>query len=254
MLSSIEDCLRFGLDVVTWVNERLVDSLTIGNFWPTINSDIPFETWRTAFGNTIELNAGLELTALPFSNVPEARLMPLTKEMISACTAEYLYRGADNIYLFNLMNGATGMHDNANFKIALDNCGLAETAYSMPRRHVITFSTMRPQGIIEGYSLPRKLEGWQSFRQNVGGGTQGRGAFIIIGLEAPAADSAKPFIYLNAEKCELAETPEMRYPSLVKGFICAKTPVGAWHDGDNVIDVHVDGDSPTANWFEIFIP
>ena len=253
VLSSIEDCLRFGLDVVTWVNERLVDSLTIGNFWPTINSDIPFETWRAAFGNTIELNAGLELTALPFSNVPEARLMPLTKEMIAACTAEYLYRGADNIYLFNLMNGGTGMHDLPNFKIALDNCGLAGTACAMTRRHVLTFSTLRPQGIVEGYSLPRELTFWQSFRLNVGGGTQGRDGFVILGTDAPLKDGATFQIYLNGAPCEIVPTPDMRFPSYIKNTICAKAPANALHDGDNVIDAKVDGDTITATWCEILI-
>ena len=254
VLSSIEDSLRFGLDVVAWVNEGLVDSLTVGNFWPTINSDIPFETWRTVFGNKIELNAGLELTALPFSNVPEGKLMPLTKEMLAACSSEYLYRGADHIYLFNLMNGGTGMHDNENFRIALDSCGLAETAYGLPRRHVITFSTLRPQGIREGYSLPRRLEGWQSFRLNVGGGTQGREAFIVFGLDSEPKDGLHVQCYLNAEMCENAPVSSMRFPSLVKGCFCAKAPVGALHDGDNVIDIKVDGAELTANWCEIFIP
>ena len=251
VMSSIEDNLRFGLDVVAWANEGFVDMLTIGNFWPTVNSDIPFETWRAALGNKVELNAGLELTALPYSNVPEGKLMPLTKEMIAAYTSEYLYRGADNIYLFNLMNGGTGMHDNVNFKIALDNCALAETANAMMRRHVLTFCTRRPQGIIEGYSLPRKLSAWQSFRLNVGGGTENREAFIIFGLDAPAKAEAKPAFYLNGEKCETAEARQLSFPSLVKGQICAKAPAGALHDGDNVIDVKVDGDEPTANWCEI---
>ena len=254
VLSSIEDCLRFGLDVVSWVQEGLVDSLTVGNFWPTINSDIPFETWRAALGRKVEINAGLEVTALPFSGVPEPKLMPLTKEMIAACTSEYIYRGADNIYLFNLMNGGTGMHDLANFKIVLDNCGLAETAYSMPRRHVLTFCTMRPQGIKEGYSLPRRLQGWQSFRLNVGGGTQDRDAFIVIGLDSEPCDGFEFQCYLNAEKCEIASVPAMRYPSFVKGCICAKASGGALHDGDNVIDIRADGAELTADWCEIFIP
>ncbi len=254
VLSSIEDSLRFGLDVVAWVNEGLVDSLTVGNFWPTINSDIPFETWRAVFGNKIEINAGLEVTALPFSNVPEAKLMPLTKEMIAACTSEYLYRGADHIYLFNLMNGNTGMHDNENYRIALDSCGLADTAYGLPRRHVLTFCTLRPQGIKEGYGLPRKLEWWQSFRLNVGGGTQGRDAFVVIGLDSDFKEGLQVQCYLNAEKCEIVPSPSTPFPSFVKECICAKVPVGALHDGDNVIDIKVDGAELTANWCEIYIP
>ncbi|MBO4344860.1 MAG: hypothetical protein J5833_03840, partial [Victivallales bacterium] len=183
----------------------------------------------------------------------EARLMPLTKEMIAACTSEYLYRGADHIYLFNLMNGGTGMHDLPNFKIALDKCALADTANAMERRHILTFSTIRPQGIVEGYSLPRELNWWQSFRLNVGGATQGRDGFFIIGIDAPAKDAAAIKVHLNGELCEIVPTPDMRFPSYIKNTICAKAPAGALHDGDNVIDVNADGQNLTATWCEILI-
>lgn len=253
VMSSIEDNMRFGLDVINWVKEDLVDVMNIGNFWPTINHDIPFEIWRAVFGKSVELNACLEYCAAPTHGIPHVK--SLTKEMISGASTEYLYRGADHIYLFNQMNGNTGMGNLQNELLVLDNCGDYSTASAMSRRHVVTYTTIRPQGIKEGYSLPRVLDvNCQSFRINVGGMTDNRSGFAVIGLEQAMAAGVEAEVYVNGEKCALAEAPQLTYPIEIGGVICVAIPSTILHDGDNVVDVCLKGGEAKAVWFEIYIP
>ena len=210
------------------------------------------EIWRELLGKDVELNAGLDLFACAYHNAP---MIPSTLEMAAGFACEYLYRGADNIYLFNFMHGLTGMHDDEKFAVLMDNCGQKETAYALPRRHFITYPSSRPVGMVPDCALPRDIKpNWQPFRINVGGGTANRTAYVVTGVEKPLEGNQKICIKFHGVDCQEAEPlKDFKFPGQVADTAYHKIPEGLLHDGDNVFHVHLTEGENRAVWCEIAI-
>ena len=247
-----DDARRSGYDVITWVREGLVDAVTVSNFWPATDSDMPIEIWRELLGKTVELNAGLDLFASAYHNAP---MIPSTLEMAAGFASEYLYRGADHIYLFNFMHGLTGMHDDEKFDVLMDNCGQKATAYALPRRHIITYPSNRPVGMVPDCALPRDIKtNWQPFRINVGGGTANRTAYVVTGVEKPLEGNQKICIKFHGADCQEVEPlNDFKFPEQVADTAFHKIPEGLLHDGDNVFYVHLTEGENRAVWCEIAV-
>ncbi len=247
-----DDALRCGYDVINWVREGLVDVVTVSNFWPTTDSDMPLELWRELLGEDIELNAGLDLWTCAY---PEAAMIPCTDAMAAGFASEYFYRGADKIYLFNFMQGMTGMNNPEGFVKVMENCGIKETAYAQMRRHVVTYPSIRPVGTEPNCTVPRVIRpNWQPIRINVGGGTAGRTAYVVTGVEKPLEGDQKICIKFHGTDCPAAEPlPDFKFPENVAGAAYHKIPDGLLHDGDNVFHIHLTAGENRAVWSEIVI-
>ena len=176
--------------------------------------------------------------------------------MTAGFAAEYLHRGADHVYLFNYMNGLTGMSNPQEFAEVLEKCGEKESVYEMPRRHVVTYTTPRPVGVPMDCALPRTLGGgWQNFRVNVGGGTNCRTGYAVIGLKEPLAEGQEISVKANGADClETDETFDLEFPPHVAATVVRRIPMRELHDGDNVLSVRLDGGEATAVWCEIYLP
>lgn len=256
-----DDARRLGYDFATWVDEKLVDMVTPTNFWPTTDSDMPLEIWRRLLGKDIVLGAGLEL----WTEInPGGDLYVNTPEMVYGFAAQYFYRGADRIYLFNhMVSPLTGIKDQARMPELLNIAGAPATVNSAVRRHVLTHCTPRPKGIADDAALPITTDRAASFRLNVGGGTAGREALIIIGLQPHQADPEQTMVSLNQAACpQPAEipaivdlTPTVKRRNESRITIARKIPAGALHDGDNYIEIdNRTGKPQTINWVEICLP
>ena len=248
-----DDARRLGYDVLTWSKEGLIDSVTVSNFWPTTDSDMPIEIWRGLLRDGIDLNAGLDINIGAY---PAAAMIPCTAAMTAGFAAEYLHRGANHVYLFNYMNGLTGMSNPKEFAEVLEKCGEKESVYEMTRRHVVTYTTPRPVGVPMDCALPRTLGGgWQNFRVNVGGGTICRTGYAVIGLKEPLAEGQEISIKANGADCfETEETFDLEFPPHVAATVVRQIPMRELHDGDNVLSVRFDGGEATAVWCEIYLP
>lgn len=246
--STPDNALRIGLDVLAWQKEALLDEITVSNFWPCTDSDMPMELWRNLLGGHAVINAGLEL----WSATTEEKFGG-NVGISSGFASQYLHRGADNIYLFNHMWGNTGLHDDEGFCRFLDACGERESAYSQWRRHAITFRTRLPLGSPSEIAVPCHVEGFRSFRLNVGGGIEGRNATVIVGLDAALDASQAVELRLNGNPLEKAEFPKQSYPPSMKAGICGKCPAPVLHEGDNVISVFIDAPGAKVVWVEICI-
>ena len=126
----------------------------------------------------------------------------------------------------------------------------------MPRRHVVTYTTPRPVGVPMDCALPRKIGGgWQNFRVNVGGGTNCRTGYAVIGLKEPLTEGQEISIKANGADClETDETFNLEFPPHVASTVIRQIPMRELHDGDNVLSVRLDGGEATAVWCEIYLP
>ena len=105
--ASIEDCLRIGLDVPSWVKEGLVDYVVPSSPSRYISFDMPISDWKA-----LVAGAPVEVHASPDSAAPRGNGQA-TLEMYRAAASNYYAMGADGIYLFNLFCRGYPLADDA---------------------------------------------------------------------------------------------------------------------------------------------
>ena len=105
--ASIEDNLRLGLDVATWVGEGLVDVLVPSSPSRYISFDMPIPEWMELVSGT-----SIEVHASPDSAAPRGDGQA-TVEMYRAAASNYYSMGADGFYLFNLFCRGYPLADDA---------------------------------------------------------------------------------------------------------------------------------------------
>ncbi len=254
---------RLGFDLAAWRETRVADVVTVTNFWPCTDSDMPMEEWRELLGDEVELDAGLEIFVKASK---DARQFLETPETCAGFASQYLHRGADRIYLFNHFFGYCGMnarafenidldysftYDEPNMKRVLLECGRKETAYRQPRRHVVSYATFD-----EAPSpLPMPVDGsWRELRLNVGGGTAGREAFVVCGFEQAPPESLA--VQVNGRPCAvLADSFDRPCGVDAEMARLCRLPEGALQDGFNTISFRLpDGTPNRLLWCEIFLP
>ena len=250
-----EDTLRSGLDFFTWTKEKLVEQIVVTGYCGSTDYDMPLEIWRELLPSEITLAAGVELVARPF---PESEGFYNTAEIIAGYAASFFYRGADCIYLFNHMDGLVGMKDKTTFRKVLENIGEQSTAEAMSRRHIVTYTDVRAEGIKCESRLPMVLQNEmdQAVRLNVGGKTQGRDALIILGIDSEKSIFVSAIeLRLNSVLCQCETvTPDLEVPSTVKKLLAFSICDGQIHNGDNVIEIVYKSKDPiTICWVEIYV-
>ncbi len=90
-----------GLDAVTWAKAGLVDLIVASPFWPSVDSDVPIETWK---GLLIGTNVPVALS-LESGIHPGTVNRTVTHEEMRGILASAWHRGADAVYFFNLFTG-----------------------------------------------------------------------------------------------------------------------------------------------------
>lgn len=250
-----DDARRLGFDVPTWVREGLIDQLTVTSYWGVTDFDPQLELYRQIVGPDFPLLAGLEIICR--ANPDAGTDLFNTAEIVRGFAASFLYRGADMIYLFNHMDGSTGMRDKQAWRRLLDEIGSRESVEPLSRRHVVTFND--PLCRAEGLRLDNVLpltpgRGYPAIRINVGGGTAGRQVKILLGFKDKSAPPPEDLeLRLNGDIVPLAvakELPEL--PSEIRAALVANVGEEILHDGDNLLEF--GGDNPghaVLEWCEI---
>ena len=273
-----ELAMRHGFEINALRDERLVDAVVVTNFFPTTDSDMPIELWRDILGKEIELDAGLEFGV---QSDPYSPFMLATVETALGYACEYLYRGADRIYLFNYMRGLTGMHDVAALQKLLANGGAPETAYPMKRRHVVSFCQTNYVSLDIRPILPLDVDNrnFQQLRINVGGGTDGHDAKLLLAFReedgrpplelringTPCHETKLPKIIvrggvgtvlegtlISCDPTAAMTTDELAMPGHVKNLRYFQIPAGALHDGENCIQIRISNETKAQIvWTEV---
>ena len=106
VFATIEKNLANGMDVCRWIADGSIDSFTAENFYIPTNFEIPIGQWRQEIAkvnvndNPYELYCGSDWAVscgLPFSHY-------MTPALIRGFVTSCMERGADDVYLFNLVD------------------------------------------------------------------------------------------------------------------------------------------------------
>ncbi len=257
MPSRPDDARRMGFDVVAWARAGWISQVTVGSYWGVTDFDPQLELWRMLLPTHVVLAAGIEIDcrahpgmAFGFTN---------SAEVVRGFAASFLYRGAGLIYLFNHMDGRAGMTDKAAWKQILGEVGARETVEPLPRRHIVTFADeiCRAEGMRIDAVLPlAPSESYPGIRLNVGGGTAGRRAKLVLGFAEEKTPEIAFDIRLNGIQVApfLVEDSLPECPPDVRSGAVFALPEGALRDGDNLLEFGgPNSENVEIVWCEIII-
>ena len=244
--------LRHGLDAVAWAKAGLVDLIISGPFWPTVDSDIPIETWKgLLIGTNIPVAVGLE------SGMHSGALSrQVTHEEMRGVITSGLHRGADAVYFFNLFTEPYQYWPREDHDQLVRDAGSYAALSAGPRRHVVTMT--RPWALGEP-SEDRQLPYTGThgvFRLHIGPKPAAQ-RNVRIELIVPEHDEPLD-VRLNGIPCPWSGLVE---PEHVKASGGKKpepkrhvynVPPHAISDGYNLIEAVAPKDV-TINWVEIAV-
>ncbi len=133
---------RHGLDAISWAKAGLVDLIIASPFWPSIDSDVPIETWKgLLIGTNVPVAVGLESGMHPGT----ANRTVMHEEMRGVIVSG-LDRGADAVYFFNLFTGPFQRWPRVDHDRLLRDAGSYAALRGGLRRHAITITSPWAEG------------------------------------------------------------------------------------------------------------
>lgn len=252
-----EIALGLGLDVFEWVDQKLVDQVVICTFFSSTDFDIPIKLWRRLLGTQVVLCAGLELRTRNDLKMWDF-YMENTAEIVFGHAANFLYQGADRIYLFNYFDSEKPASDDTKiYSQIINDAGTLEKIEKKSRRHVVTFmDTVAP-----GQEGPKQLLPAVCRRENpdvflrmpLGKIPSGKKAYIIL-ARADSVAQCTLTVKINGELCTNVETDyNLEMPPQIKQVLYFEIPFDVLHDGYNTIAVSNNSDDDfLIRWAEVY--
>jgi len=236
----VEQNYDYGLNVMQWVQEGLIDLVTICGRFESNDNDMPVKLWKTLLSPYgVELAAGIEMNILPRWGIQP--ICP-SLETFAACAASAYSQGADKIYMYNYFHNFQAPHINTvDPSFAPDANGVNREAafYStfgdfdkvlkLNRRHIITVNDrLPPWERNRAYAqLPITFDRARDFKITVGKIPENARTIVHIGF----GDSTErvlenpPTVFVNGEKATYlgAESDERYARETVLSFEVPKT-------------------------------
>ncbi len=246
-----------GMDGVTWARDGLVDMLIATPFWTTSDFDIPMELWRKRLGKAaanVTLAAGLEYNLRPFPGGPA---VPNDLASVRGFITASLYRGADQIYLFNFMDSDTRPVSALDYRTLLKDGADPAAFAEKPQRYVVCFRDTVPPGFPNGVQLPANALRGGHFTIYVGPVPKNAKVTVIAGLaKRPGVETAIFETDLNDVECHTL--PDLKKPQHLPPlgrFIQFRGPTGALREGQNQVVIKQKGEDAgqRIDWVELRI-
>ncbi len=222
---SLETNYAFGLDVMKWVREGLVDMVVPKSHLHSISTETPIRLWKS-----LTEPYGVELVPdVEYNNscTPEVVWVPNDFETYAGIVALFLSQGADKIQLYNIL---PNMHHifkdedkigeyNKNIFVPIVNeegvtsvpawwlmftsMGSLDKLMTMNRKVVASYSDTKPLWAVSDAVLPRTIQTDDSvFMIRLGMGNVPEGASVKVKFAADVVDADNPpVVYVNSQYC-----------------------------------------------------
>ncbi len=217
----VEQNYDFGLDVVHWASEGLLDLVTVSGRFESNYNDMPIKLWKSLlspFG--VELAAGIEMYIRPRWG---AEPVVPSYTTVAACAASAYSQGADKIYMYNffrqfdappldLNEPIPENTDDFDFRGFYNIFGSFEKVLKLDRRHIISINDRLPfWQRNRGYDqLPTTFDEERYFKITVGKIPEGARLQIRMGFGRSTEEVLEnPItVYLNGEECKYVGAEE----------------------------------------------
>lgn len=222
----LQHCLIWGFDVAAWVGENLIDHVTPTPRWSSADSDMPIAEWVSRFPG-LRVSAGVE-TLLRFEDLHRSEddsTPHLDADTVNGLTAFYLSQGAEGINLYNYFSfppsvSTDSTHCNSlplcyeRTQDILSRCSDAETVYSTPRRHIVMYQDIVPEGQNRRKPLPCRVNGEAGLTVSTGPIPDGKTAALYIAFSEGSPETAEISVngipctdFTVTEQAEITEYP-----------------------------------------------
>lgn len=172
--------LMYGMDVLTWDSEKLVDVVVVTPRWASCDSGMPIAEWKQRIKNA-SVCAGLEVLLLR-----QCDKGYITQAQAAGYTLQYLSEGADAMYLFNQFFDLSPLNPDAltseNFFVSR-RCADTRSAASEPFRNVMAYQDIAPREEMCWRPLPLELNGEpRTLSMDLGTVPDGRRVSVVLGF------------------------------------------------------------------------
>lgn len=261
-----EKALRLGFDVFDWVENELIDLITVTPRWSSVDNDMPIDLWKRIFkGKPVEIAAGLEILIDAYNRRGRKYEYNTLETAIGSVCAN-LWQGADATYLFNYMDIPAAKEEHTfltgeRYREFLKTVGDYEKCVSATRRHVVTYNDVSAIGAEGKKQLPVRLWGdgkpsnYQALRLVTGDIPRYRRVNVVLGIEADGDfDISALFVYLSAKKCDFLEerAPFAQQYTDMRYFVYTLENDGTLPPV-SVIEIGLSEGKATVHWAEIEI-
>ncbi|MBQ8248828.1 MAG: hypothetical protein IJY93_02960 [Clostridia bacterium] len=209
----------WGFNVLEWVQEGIVDLVTLAGRFESNDTDMPIKLWSTMLKPyNVKLAACIEMNIRP--HLFHEAIQP-NMETFAACAASAYSQGADYIYFYNYFHNINSGNFDRGGELSCDpNADLGEKhmywsvinqlgdfdkVMKMNRRHIISIKDRLPLWKRKrGYDqLPVVFNRDASFKICVGDIPKNAELTVRIGFEdTDKALANLPRVFVNSEACE----------------------------------------------------
>ncbi len=266
--SDVQTNFDFGLDVVKWAREGLVDMIIPSGRFSSADNNMPIRQWKSLlepYGTIVA--AGLDWRLAPYQY--EQSIDP-TIETFAAFAANAYEQGADKIYFYNYFRSRIWEHMDREAEFVTDpslspfdlpvywtvinKLGDPETIMDLNRHHIITYSDTAQFWVHNGMNrqLPVTFPGTRGRGFKIGVGKLPENAKLTVrfGVEDGEKTLANiPRVFANSEPCEYVgnlvdekftkyrlfcyDVPETAFDTVIYPYI-----IGNREDATDSVTVH----------------
>ena len=258
IIPDIQTCLDYGMNVMQWVKEGLVDMIILTGRFESNDTNMPINLWKTLLdGYGVELIAGLDM---PIRPDPWHDAIAPNIETFTACAANAYEQDAHGIYFFNFFH--VNVHDpfDKNMELCFDpnmNYGskpiywtvintLGDPAQveKMNRHYIVTYKDMQPlwyRYCMGGQQLPQTVWKQGGFKIHTGHIPSGSKVTFRFAIKDDEHLDPPPRVYMNSEACKYIgtvkderldkntlmcyEVPESAFKSVACSFIIVEKTI-----------------------------
>ncbi len=212
----IETNYDFGLDVLTWASEGIIDLVIPTSRYATVDTTIPVSLWTSLmhpYGVEVAPCIEINMTTYGSENTTKGHSL----EIYNGIAASFLSQGADKVALYNYYLGGVTTAIQAKHKVTTTDemvdgtwrhwviattIGSYEKLMTLDRRVILTYNDMWQIWADAKTQLPQSCEQGESVvvRIPVGDVAPGSKVTLKIGVNAQNV-SKRPTVYANSVAC-----------------------------------------------------
>ncbi len=269
VLPELESNYIYGLDVMTWVQEDIVDMVCISGEFNSNDNNPPIKLWKSLLAPyDVEFVGCIEQHVSSAPNFPKA---PNDFESYNAIAAAYLSQGVDKVYLYNYFLSVGADFDDGN-RITTDDNSLGVTSLKQyhniittigsydklmtkNRKMITTYSTTFMPWINSQAQLPQSVFPGRTItvQQYVGDIPEGAKVTLKFSLPNEGYKTNPPDALVNGVACTFEDKVVYSPMGLTtRPLYCYDVPAEAWASGSFLIEI-LPKDYTEVAYVEVYI-
>ncbi len=269
LASDIQTNYDFGLDVLTWAAEDIIDLVAPTGHYTTTDNDIPTKIWSSAmkpYG--VEVAPGLE----SHIRVSESKLSNSgthTFTTMAAFAANAFSQGADKVYMYNYFRNDTKFNDDRKFTATSDfftltnnegawnlltTIGSYDKLMTVNRRSILTYCDTYQSWRESNAQLPLAvgIRNFATLRIPVGDVPKGAVLTLKFSTSDASLNATPPMVFVNSRSCKFTGMQTCIGGYVNDKLMCYTIPEGVYDGTYMVVEIASDVEF-TVEYAEVYL-